>query len=310
MKRIATAVLTVMLCGSVSTRPQEYSLEPMLDQFETVFFADAELFRDSGRFATIPKSSRTYLKLPFGLLVAALQQSALTPLDAAISEGKVKGVFVGAREFHVIPRTDRSIPLGPFRFQGCYLLQTVNGSIDLSALLRTTLAGNLEGQPFWRVTFPYSENYSATVVVLQASPEFVLLATDESLAAACRSLAVRSAESTAVLDSTIRANMKGPYWGVRDYRRVQPAPPGAISLDTILGVKPDVGVKNLFLTLRIPDRKAEFFYFTVGTPPEAFDIFKLEKSKASEWKSEVLLVDGNEENLFRVLSLFGFGAAL
>lgn len=312
-KSIAVIITIGLVLGSAgptsSQISSEHPVRVLLNDFESVVFADASLFRsDVTRFGRIPKEILSSLRSPFGILFMAFEDPALSALRGALLHGTdIRTVVVGARNF----RAPQGV--GPVLADVCYLLQ-LNKNPLRNELSLLELADQVDGIAIRRIRLEVKRNAPSVLFVVQPTKEHLLLATDLEIAKSVVTKLLGKA-SNIYPPSGLSIARSSPYWCYRSYQV-------RTNSDAVAG---GMVIGNFRVG---PNASALVFHINVGTTTGTLQYLTAdEKDRAALklnglgfsfgeirpklWESSILLSDDRVlEQLFGIFMMFGFGAYL
>jgi hypothetical protein len=125
-------LFAVLLSGSawaVANSNQPQAASALFSEFETVFYAKADLLSSSGGYKGLSEQSANSLRVPFADLLGALDSLGKPISDEMLHDADA--VLVGAKDFRP------PAGLGAVRSQLCYVLVLRSGNFDLGKVARS-----------------------------------------------------------------------------------------------------------------------------------------------------------------------------
>jgi hypothetical protein len=297
------AVVTILaICancltiGQLCVRAQVDRLtHPLLDDFETVVFADASILSETNSSSTTKP-----LLVPFADMLPIFERPSM-------GSQNIKNVILFARNFRP-PKN-----LGLLEFDACYLVQ-FKEPVHLefpSVDTLDTLAGiRIQGLPTTRVGSPRSSFFIAQL----RDDEFLITTTLETAKLALRKLTASSPEGVSVIARLDIVNRPvAPFWMYRLYKSAHTSNPRVSGL-VLDGVRISPDAVDLTFSLATSD-EATLAYSTTNfqdtTPFQLNELgFSFRPTESNVWNSRIRLEDSEESRyrLYLVFCLFGFGA--
>lgn len=306
----------VLMQFGCKAQPRQAKLlifDALARQYETVFVADGALLSGAGAFSSVPKDSIGKLQGPFADLIGAVSNTdALKRLDM-VAAGSAEVVAVGAKNFRP------PAALGDVLSDFCYVLRmSPRFSGDLRRKGPGAQAATVNGSPVWawkvRTGEPPQEialyiAQPASGVVLMANDLKGLESTAEQILSARRGVGNLDAlpDSQQILSS--------PVFGYRKYRHDA----SASSKQASGAMKVSSAAEVLLLFANMSSRALSVRYIsgsasdrTAEKISAAARLPKFVPVAPTAWQTSVPLTGGEQiqEQLFTVMSLFGFGVYL
>ena len=291
--------------GTMRTDP----VNILAQAFETVFWADAGLFTGSGPFQQLPSRSIAFFQLPFADLNVALEKRPESALRSILTDGSVEAVSAGAKNFQT------PVGLGSGQATAAYIL-TVSRvhTLDLKRLVQTPPISSIESAPVWKWEFPYSDARGLVAFYIsQPTPRYLVAANRvEDLRSVSESLrAAKGAPAKTESSLPIPGIPSSPVWGCRRFDMRRPAATGAEQRSGLVGARAlcawlDVSSRAAIVQYAAEDQERE----ATIQPPDVLPRFH--RVRDSIWQSRIAFTgqEESQEQMFVLMSLFGFGIAL
>lgn len=288
-----------------SNQPQVASA--LFSEFETVFYARADLVAGSGGYKQLSEQSANSLRVPFADLLGALD-----PLGKQVPAevfGDADAVLVGAKDFRP------PAGLGAVRSQSCYVAVLRSGSsFDIGRVGNKSPAISSAGGSTWKWTTKPTEGQSGgqTFYATQVAHSYLLISNN---AGDLQTMAAKLVSSDTQMLREVRdweSISQHDVWGYRLYRHtgvthsdaagMTDVTPTAQALIFFFDSEKKSGVLRLFAT---DDSTAEKMNLAAKLPP-------LRPISSGDWETSIPL-SGNgasSEQMFATMWLFGFGLYL
>lgn len=306
--------MTIQGGHSVPDINQSQVASVLFGQFETVFYAKADLVSGSGGYKNLSPQDANTLRLPFAYLVGALD--SLPDNASAGLLGSADAVLSGARDFH--PPTG----LGGVRSRFCYIVVLENSStFELRKYFPQPPIASARGMTIWNWQvklgeFGENDPRPSSLYATQVAQSYVLVSNDlEELQTIAERLASPGRDSPDLSGIREWASVS-PHdvWGYRRYRHTGIADriaagmsgvtPGAEALIFFPDFERNAGVLRL-LNSPADERTAANLNATAKLPP-------FRSTGAGAWETLIPFSSGEKtlEWMIGAMGLFGFGLYL
>lgn len=316
VKWIPAAMLVAFLlfgCARKATAnaaDQQRAASIMLDQFETVFYANGDLLSGAGGYKGLSQQEANTLRAPFGSLLQGIdavgKPASKEVLDSA------SGVLVGAKDF----RGPSGPPphLGDVQSQSCYVIVLRSGNtFDLGKVLGKSGAVSHADASTWKWSAPGTEGHPEPhqFYATQVASSYVLISNDlDNLHQVSAQL---SSNDRALNLSGIRdwqSISQHEVWGYRTYRHSEGENKDAAGT---VNVEPDAQALAFFFDAQKKAGVLRLFSPTASTADKMNGTNLLSPFRATGsgvWETVVPLTEGQQssDQMFVVVSWFGFGA--
>ncbi len=304
-------LLAVCLSGctrGVAKANQSQVASALFAQFETVFYAKADLLAGSGGYKRLSEQSANTLRVPFADLLGALD-----PLGKQVSAeifSDAEAVLVGAKDFHP------PAGLGGVRSRSCYIV-VFRGrrAFDIDSLASKSASISSAGASTWKWATKPTEGQPAGQVfyATQVAHSYLLIANNpDDLQTTAATLA--STNNAQMLNGVHdwESISKRDVWGYRRYRQTEVTHRDAAGMTD---VTPTAEALVFFLDSK---EKAGVLRLVAsdGSTAEKINAAKklpsLKLLRAGIWETRIPL-SGSEapsEEMLGTLWLFGFGLYL
>lgn len=315
--KIALMLIAFLLSGctksAASSAEQQRAASTLFDQFETVFYAKADLLSGSGGYKRLSQRDANALRAPFGYLLYALDQLGKQVSTEVLRNSDA--AFVGAKDF----RAPGGPPpnLGGVQSNFCFILVLGNRStFDISKVASKSGVMSSAEDAVWKWSAPGDEGHSQpyTFYATQVAHSYLLISNNLD---DIHAISPKLGSNTAPNLSGFRdweSISQHDLWGYRRYRHNEVHDKGAAgmlevtSTATSLSFFADADKKTVVLRLYASDGStAEKLNAHAGMPlPLLTPVGK------GSWEA-TLPLSGDEaslERLFVAMGLFGFGVYL
>jgi hypothetical protein len=310
-KLLLTAGILLSGCHRSMASPNQSQVASILaEQFETVFYAKADLLRDSAGYKELSAKNANSLRVPFSDLMGGLHplgDQVPTEVFAAAD-----AVFVGAKDFQA-PHG-----LGSVRSLFCFVVVFRDGSqFDISKVARgsSVISSVRDGIWTWETKATEGQPGPQKFFAIQNARAYLLVSNDiTTLQTIAGGLASpnRTALQTPNEIPDWQSLSQHDLWGYRHYRHGTVHDKNAAgtidvtSTATSLLVFIDTGKKNATLDLFASDSGTAEKMNAAGKLPQ------LKPVGTSAWETNISLVDDETsvERVLAVMWLFGFGIYL
>ncbi|HEX4310138.1 MAG TPA: hypothetical protein VHZ25_08920 [Acidobacteriaceae bacterium] len=303
--------LAILLLGSnrgLANTGQPQAASVLLEQFETVFYARADLLEGSGAYRQLSAQISNTLRVPFANLLQGLD-----PLGKQVSAemlGNADAALVGAKDF----RSPSGPPpnLGGVQSSSCYIIVLKKrNSFDLGRVASKSSVISSAGGSVWKWSAPPSEGHPQpyTFYAAQVAGAYVLISNNaDDLGGISGKLSIMSAAPNLDGIPDWATLSQHEVWGYRRYRHTEEnktaagtseVTPEAQALSFFADPKQKTGVLRLFSSTASTSDKMN----ATGTIPP----FKAVGSGV--WQTTIPLTEDQKtsEQMFVVMSWFGFG---
>lgn len=312
--RILVALLLVCSFGCKGVGAQRadenQAAAALFAQFDTVFFASGRLVSEHGSEDSTGGGSLDLLALPFTEL-----QGALRALSANVATNLLTNsyaVLVGAKHF-TAPKG-----LGPVHSDRCYVVISKGRKFDFAGELRGAATASVAGMRVvnWSAQlgeFGEEDKRSSEFYASQVGDVYVLIANDEEELQATAKALSSVISPNAVLDTIPEWKQFQDYeiWGYRRYKRAesgdQSAADPSFPINSAEGLAFGVDFNKDAATVNLVSSSTDEEAVLKANPATKPLVFKRQGSRV--WSLTIPLAhEKAADQLYRVMSLFGFGA--
>ena len=304
----AAAVLLFSACGGTDQSPRLLPTMGLLDQYETVILSDGGVLSKAGQFSMIPASVVAKLQQPYSELLSILGQGPINLRDL----GSVDFVAVGAKNFK------SSTELGSVKSDLCFVIRSsLLPSFDfrdrgLEAFDITT------DVRIWKMN--RGTDGGAVYYASRPSREYLLIGNDRvGLVALTKLLKTPRVERSEAFDSLTKLSfwnemVKSRYWGYRHYRLDSNIESRQASGALSLGAA--VRALSFFINSSSDSAQVDFVFdrnaSNIASVLNSIGPYTFMELGGGLWRTNVPLksVDENDEMMFSLISMFGFGIYL
>ncbi len=302
------AVVLSGIAAAAAASVQVQATSALLSEFETVFYARADLVTGSNGYkGLLQRGANGVLRLPFADLLGALDSLGKPAVHEIFHDADA--VAMGAKGFRA------PSALGEVLSQRCYVVVLRSGSgFDLGRVISRSHVVSPAGRSTWKwlskptESRPHGETYYAT----QVAHSYLLISNDAS---DLRAIATRlpSRDSRAAHDvPEWESSGRRALWGYRRYRQdesedtdsvgLTDVTPGARALSFYLDSE---GVAGVLRLLAADGGTAERMNANGRLPG-------LKRVSSDAWQTRISLsgAGASPEQMLFVMWLFGFGISL
>jgi hypothetical protein len=296
--------------GTANAADQQRAASVMLDQFETVFYANGDLLSGSGGYKGLSQQDANELRAPFWHLMQGLDALGKPASNEML--GSIGAALVGAKDFR--GPTGPWPHLGAVQSEFCNVIVLRSGNtFDLGKVVSESAAVSAAEASIWKWSAAGTEGHPEPhqFYATQVAGSYVLISNNlDDLQQVSAKL---SPNDNALNLSGIRdweSISQHEVWGYRTYRHSQGENNNAAGT---VDVTPDAQALAFFFD---PKQKAgvlRLFSPTAGTADKmnGTNLLSPFKTTASgAWETMILLTGDQKssEQMFVVMSWFGFGA--
>jgi hypothetical protein len=313
--RVLFSAAAILLWGchqGMASSNQSQAAPILFDQFETVFYAKADLLSGSGGYKRLSQRDANALRAPFAYLLYALDQPGKQVSTEVLRNSDA--ALVGAKDF----RAPGGPPpnLGAVQSSFCYILVLGNRStFDISKVASKSGVMSSAENAVWKWSAPPDEGHSQpyTFYATQVAHSYLLISNSLD---DVHAISPKLGSNTAPNLSGFRdweSISQHDLWGYRRYRhnevnKVAAGTTEVTSTATSLSFFADPDKKTVVLRLFASDGStAEKLNAHAGLP------LPLLKSVGEGFWEATIPLSGDEasvERVFVAMGLFGFGVYL
>jgi hypothetical protein len=309
--KIALMLIAFLLSGCMKSAAdnteQQRATSTLFDQFETVFYAKADLLSNSGGYKRLSQQDANALRVPFANLLQALD-----PLGKQVSAEVLSNsdaALVGAKDF----RAPGGPPpnLGGVQSRFCYILVLGNRStFDISKVASKSGVMSSAENAMWKWSAPPTEGHSQpyTFYATQVAHSYLLISNglDD-----VHAISTKLASGTAPNLSGFRdweSISQHEVWGYRHYRHTEENKEATGTSQ----VTPDTQALAFFADPKQKTGVLRLFSPTAATADKMNGMGIVSPFKAvgsGVWETKIPLTGDQKtsEQMFAAMNWFGFG---
>lgn len=295
--------------ATANAADQQGAASVMLDQFETVFYANGDLLSGSDGYKGLSQQDANELRAPFIYLLQGLDVLG-KPVSNEIL-GSTDAALVGTKDFR--PPGGRT-GLGDVQSRFCYVIVLRRGNtFDLGKVASKSAAVSPAGASIWKWSAAGTEGHPELhpFYAAQVAHSYVLIS--NNLDDLHQVSATLSSNDHALNLSGIRdwgSISQHEVWGYRTYRHSEGENKDAAGT---VDVTPDAQALAFFFDAKQKAGVLRLFSPTAGTADKMNGANLLPPFKATgsgAWETTIPLTgdEKSSDQMFVVMSWFGFGA--
>ena len=297
---------------TVNAVNQQRAASVMVDQFETVFYANGDLLSGSGGYKGLSQQDANELRAPFGYLLQGLDVLG-KPVSTEML-GSADAALVGAKDF----RGPGGPPphLGDVQSQFCYVIVLRSQStFDLSKVASKSAAVSPAEASIWKWSAGGTEGHPEPhpFYAKQVARSYVLISNNlEDLHQVSATLSFNDHALNLSGIHDWESISRHEVWGYRTYRHSEGENKDAAGT---MNVMPDAQALAFFFDAKQKAGVLRLFSPTAGTADKMNGTNLLSPFKATgsgAWETIIPLTGDQKssDQMFVVMSWFGFGAYL
>jgi hypothetical protein len=297
--------------GTVLDAAKAREVSALFNQFETIFYASADLLASSSGYKLLHEQNARFLRYPFAYL-----QIAAEALGKSTSIEMMKDadyILIGAKDF--LPPKGRDA-LGPVRYRFCSIIHTRSQSEMLKGnMLRSPSVSSVqEGIWKWSAEIMRDGGYSEshTFYATRTAHSQILISNSfNDLNLLSQKLSAKNKPEALSRIFDWGDLHKQVFWGYRHYLHKRDENKAAAGT---IGITPDTQAISFFIDFKHSHGVLRLYSPSAGTANSlnATGMLLLKAIRSGTWQMMIPLSDNlnTYERMFIVLGLFGFGIAL
>lgn len=311
VSKITLMLIASLLLGCAKSTAkaieQQRAASILFDQFETVFYAKADLLSSSSGYKQLSQQDANLLRVPFADLLQALQPLGKQVFIELFSN--VDFTLVGAKDFHAPEGPPPN--LGGVQSHFCYVLVLANKSIfeiNKVASKHDVMTSTENGVWKWSAQPTEGHSQPYTFYVTQIDRSYLLIS--------------NNLNDIHVVSSRLGSNISPDLSNLRDwqsisqheawgYRRYRHSETNKTAAGTSQ-VTPDAQALAFLADFKQKTVTLKLFSPTTGTADKMNETgiaFPFKASGSGVWEARIPLTGDQKtsEQLFAIMSWFGFG---